>query len=116
MQGNACRVDRKHDLDVAKDGAGRLKYGNTQKCICMESETLSTHSVANSPTELENLNTQATPCLPNKRPTLMKKSHEDFPGDTVEKHPLANAGYRGPCLLWEDFTCQGTMKHMSHDY
>ena len=57
-----------------------------------------------------------SPCLPNKRPTLMKKSHEDFPGDTVEKHPLANAGYRGPCLLWEDSTCQGTMKRMSHDY
>ena len=46
----------------------------------------------------------------------MKKSHEDFPGDTVEKNPPANAGDRGPCLLWEDSTCQGTMKPMSHDY
>ena len=63
MQGNAGRVDRKHDLDVAKDGAGRHQYGNTQKCICMESETLSTHSVANSPSELENLNTQSYQAL-----------------------------------------------------
>ena len=59
MQGTAGRVDHKHDLDIAKDGAGRQKYGNTQKCICMESETLSTHSVANSPSELESLNTQS---------------------------------------------------------
>ena len=63
MQGNAGRVDRKHDLDVAKDGARRHQYGNTQKCICMESETLSTHSVANSPSELENLNTQSYQAL-----------------------------------------------------
>ena len=57
--GNAGRVDCKCDLDVAKDETGRHKCGNTQKCICMEPETLSTHWVVNSPSELEYLNSQS---------------------------------------------------------
>ena len=56
------------------------------------------------------------PCLLNKMPTLIKKLHEDFAGNRVKKNPSANAGDRGPCLLWEDSRCQGTRKPLSHDY
>ena len=55
------------------------------------------------------------PCLLNKMPTLIKKLHEDLPGNRVKKNPSANAGDRGPCLLWEDSRCQGTTKPLSHD-
>lgn len=36
-----------------------------------------------------------------------------FPGGTVDKNLLTNAGDKGSILVWEDPTCQGTTKPAS---
>ena len=41
---------------------------------------------------------------------------KDFPGGAVVKNPPANAGDTGSSLVWEDPTCCGATKPMSHNY
>ena len=47
---------------------------------------------------------------------IVGKECEDFLDGAVDKNPPANAGEKGPSLVWEDSTCQGATKPVSHNY
>ena len=49
--------------------------------------------------------------------SLVKRFYDrDFPGGAVVKNPPANAGDMVRSLVWEDPTCRGATKPMSHNY
>ena len=47
---------------------------------------------------------------------MIKKYSEGFPGGSVVENLPANAGDTGLALVWEDPTCRGATRPMSHNY
>ena len=47
---------------------------------------------------------------------IVGKECEDLLDGAVDKNPPANAGEKGPLLVWEDSICQGATKPVSHNY
>ena len=49
-------------------------------------------------------------------PFRKRNQDRDFPGGAVVKNPPSNAGDTVQSLVWEDPTCRGATKPMSHSY